>query len=153
MDEASITQYILDTFDGVHAFAAPSDDIFFFYNPDRSHPDTFYFATINNRDNPYDNVSHLDRPSVFRLNIGVRKPTYRALFDQPTSQSATDDAPATDYDLTALDRVMPHPLYQQMNWVCILNPSATTLQTILQPLLAEAYEWAVRKHTKRFAIK
>jgi hypothetical protein len=31
-----------------------------------------------------------------------------------------------------------------MSWVCVLNPGAETLKTV-QPLLAEAYDMAVRK--------
>ncbi|MDQ6746628.1 MAG: hypothetical protein M3010_00775 [Candidatus Dormibacteraeota bacterium] len=33
-----------------------------------------------------------------------------------------------------------------MNWVCVLNPSASTFQS-LRPLLSEAYGLSVRGHT------
>ena len=52
------------------------------------------------------------------------------------------------YDFTALDQVMPHPVYGRMYWVCVLNPSDATFQK-LRPLLTEAHDLAVRMHAKR----
>jgi len=75
MNEASITQYIIDTFDGVDVVVA-SGYTFFFYGPDRKLP----FVTLATEDNDYDRASNLNRPSVFRLNIGVSKQTDRSLF-------------------------------------------------------------------------
>ena len=45
----------------------------------------------------------------------------------------------------ALDTVMPHPIYGSMFWICVLDPSDETFQTV-KPYLAEAYERAVRRH-------
>ena len=87
----------------------------------------------------------LIHPSVFRLNIGISKQTFQSLFGLPTSSSGTGDAAGVGQDFTALDRVMPHPVYGRMYWVCVLNPSEATFATV-RPLLAEAYERAVRKH-------
>ena len=141
MDEDSITQYIIDTFDGVD-FVVASGDTFFFYDPDHKFP----FATLITKDNDYDRFSNLDRPSIFRLNIGVSKSTYRSLFN---TQSAPAGADAdSGYDFTAIDQLMPHPVYGRMYWVCVLNPSATTFQAI-QPLLAEAYDLSVQKQAKK----
>ena len=53
------------------------------------------------------------------------------------------------YDFTTLDQVLPHPVYRRQYWVCVLNPSAATCQAVVQLLLAEAYELAVRKYAKR----
>ena len=149
MDETSITQYITDTFDGVHPVDAWGDT-FFFYNPGRKLPDEIYFATLKSKDDDYDRTSDLDRPSVFRLNIGISKPTYRALFGAQSSRPGAGGVVDTAYDFTALDQLLPHPVYGRMFWVCVLNPSATTFQTV-QPLLAEAYDLAVNKYAKRAA--
>jgi len=73
----------------------------------------------------FDNASHLDRPGVFRLNIGVSKETYASLFPGES-----------DHDFTALDRLMPHPVYGPNHWVCVLNPSDSTFDS-LKPLLDE----------------
>lgn len=144
MNEASIIQYITDTFDGIHT-ATAMGDTFFFYDPDGKFP----FATLVTNDN-YDDGSNLKRPSVYRLNIGVGKQTFHSLFGTPSS-SDEDGGVESGYDLTALDQFMPHPTYGRMYWVCVLNPSEETFQTKVQPLLAEAYERDVRKYAKRVA--
>ncbi|HKP53172.1 MAG TPA: DUF6194 family protein [Chloroflexia bacterium] len=148
MNEASITRYITDTFEGVDAFTVESTgDTFFFYDPDHMIP----FVTLITNDN-YDHFSNLNRPSVFRLNIGISKKTYNSLFGSRPSPSggggAADDSMT---DFTALDQLMPHPVYARMYWVCVLNPGEETFQEVVQPLLAEAYEMAVSKFSKRAA--
>lgn len=137
MDEAAITQYITQTFAGVETTTAYSY-IFFFYGADRMLP----FATLATVDNEYDRVSQLDRPGVFRLNIGVRKPTFQALF-------GTDKVDVSAYDFTALDTIMPHPDYAPQSWICVLTPSEATFQQRVQPFLAEAYDMAVQRHLRR----
>jgi hypothetical protein len=135
MDPESITHYIASTFAGVDVVVA-SGDTFFAYNPggeplpDRWQP----FATLVTSD-VNDQCSDLERPGVFRLNIGVSRETFRALFGP--------DAGA-EHDFTALDRIMPHPVYGTMFWLCVLNPSEATFQAV-RPLLAEAYARAARR--------
>lgn len=137
MDEAALTRYITTTFAGVETTTAYSYT-FFFYGPDRMLP----FATLASGDNEYDRVSNLDRPGVFRLNIGVRKPTFQALF-------GTGKVDTHAYDFTALDTIMPHPEYAAQSWICVLNPSEATLQHTVQPFLTEAYDLAVQRHLRR----
>jgi hypothetical protein len=150
MNETSITQFITDTFEGVQ----PADawgDTFFYYNPDRQRPDEIYFSTLKRQDDDYDRASNLNRPDVFRLNIGIGKASYRSLFGIPPSRHDEDDRVDGDYDFTALDQILPHPVYARQYWVCVLNPSATTFQAVVQPLLAEAYDLAVSRYAKRVA--
>ena len=137
MNEAAMTQYITHTFAGVETTTAYSYT-FFFYGPDRMLP----FATIATTDNEYDRVSNLDRPDVFRLNIGVSTPTFRSLF-------GPGKVDVSAYDFTALDTVMPHPDYAAQSWICVLNPSAATFHHTVQPILAEAYDLAVKRHLRR----
>ena len=134
MDEAVITQYITDTFAGVETTTA-YDYTFFFYGTERKLP----FATLAAADNEYDRVSNLDRPGVFRLNIGVSKQTFQALFG-----TGTLDVRA--YDFTKLDTMLPHPEYAPQSWVCVLSPHDATFQETVQTLLAEAYDGAVKRH-------
>jgi hypothetical protein len=131
MDEASINKYITDAFAGVETSSA-FGATFFFFDPAKMFP----FATITATDEN-DGASNLNRPGVFRLNIGVSKQTFQSLF-------AHGDA---EHDFTALDRLMPHPVYGKMYWICVLNPSEATFQSV-KSLLAEAYEMAVRKQAK-----
>ena len=51
-----------------------------------------------------------------------------------------------------MDKLMPHPVYGRMYWVCVLNPSESTFETI-RPLLDEAYEIAVKKYERLAAAK
>src|SRR5438477_10874966 len=156
MDEATIIQYITDTFEGIETFTADGNT-FFFYDPDHMLP----FVTLVTND-IYDQFSNLNRPSVFRLNIGISKQTFRSLFGLPKLPSGGDSpvesgdndsnhSNHSDYDFTALDQLMPHPVYGRMYWVCVLNPSDETFETKVRLLLAEAYELAVSKYNRQAA--
>ena len=148
MDEASIRSYI-DEFPGVdvevasHEGGAPEiawGDTFFIYDPDRNLEGAgrMPFATIVIKDyGDFDDASDLDRPGVFRLNIGVSKETFQSLF-------VGED----EHDFAAIDVLMPHPVYGRNHWVCVLNPSEQTFEA-LKPLLAEAYEIAARRGERR----
>ena len=145
MDQASMIQYIIDTFDGAETVTV-DDNTFFFYDSERKFP----FATLMTND-VNDQASNLNRPSVYRLNVGVSKETYRSLFGAPPARPGASGIVETGHDFTTLDQLMPHPVYANMYWVCVLSPSAATFQTEVQPLLAEAYQTAVGKHAKRAA--
>jgi hypothetical protein len=136
MDEKGITDYIMNTFAGVETMTTLGYT-FFFYGPDRMLP----FTTIATADNEGDRVSNLDRPGVFRLNIGVSRQTFQVLF-------RTGKVDVSAYDFTALDTIMPHPDYAAQSWLCVLNPGDTTFQQ-LRPLLSEAYDLAVRRAARR----
>jgi hypothetical protein len=143
LDQAAITADIAETCPGTNIVPGTVDiavgDTFFIYDPDRNLPDKqqLPFATIVTKDyGDFDNASNLNREGVFRLNVGVSRDTFRSLFD--------DDA---TYDFTALDRLMPHPVYRRQSWICVLNPSAETFEQ-LKPLLREAYEIAVARVTR-----
>lgn len=151
MDQDAIARYITDTFDGVDVAAAAGDS-FFFYDPDRNLDPArrLPFATIVTNDS-YDRFSNLSRPSVFRLNVGVGPATYRTLFGAPAAPPDGAGGDGGSYDFTALDTIMPHPVYGRMFWVCVLNPTAATFQTV-RPLLAEAYERSVRAHARARSV-
>ncbi len=150
MDEASITQYITDTFDGIDVVVGSREtgdpevawgDSFFIYDPGRQLPPNrrFPFATIVTKDyGGFDCASQLNRPGVFRLNIGVSKETYRSFFGPQPASPPVGSAVETGHDFTALDQLLPHPVYASMSWVCVLNPSVATFE-VVRPLLAEAY--------------
>jgi hypothetical protein len=54
----------------------------------------------------------------------------------------------TGHDFTALNVLMPHPVYAPQSWICVLSPSVETFETV-KPLLQEAYDRAVRREEKR----
>jgi hypothetical protein len=151
MNEVEIGRYIGQTFAGVDVVTVEGGDSFFFYNPDTSvSPDhRFPIITLVTGDR-YDQFSDLDRPGVFRLNIGIGKETFRARFGKPELPGSRegDGDGGSAFDFTALNQVMPHPVYGRMYWVSILNPSDETFAKEVQPLLAEAYTLAVGKQKR-----
>jgi len=136
MNEAGFAKYISETFPDVETTRA-FGYTFFFSGCDHRLP----FATIASSDNDHDRVSHLDRPGVFRLNIGISKETFRALF-------GSGPIDPVGYDYTALDQIMPHPDYAAQNFVCVLNPGERTLNRVLE-MLAEAFALATRRQKKQ----
>ena len=136
MDESSIVDYITQTFPAVET-TTNYGYIFFFYRSERQLP----FATFIATDNEYDHLSNLDRPGVYRLNIGISRETFQALF-------GTAKVDVSHYDYTALDVIMPHPEYAPQNFVCVLSPGEATVEKV-RALLAEAYEIAVRRYTRQ----
>ena len=138
IDEAFITNHITSTFEQVET-AVNMGYTFFFYRDDHMHA----FATIASNGNEYEQVSRLDRPGVYRLNLGVRRETFWSLFGRGKIDVSA-------YDFTALDVIMPHPDYSSQHFLCVLSPSEVTFEQ-LRPLLAEAYDVAVTRYNKRKA--
>lgn len=142
-------RYVADHCLGTNTMTA-SGDSFFIYDPDRDLPAErqLPYATLVTGDR-YDRVSQLDRDGVYRLNIGLRRQTYRDLFGAPPTDRDADGLLDTGHDLTQLDTLLPHPFYASQNWVCVLSPSDATFEQTVRPLLDEAYRLAVRKYTNR----
>ena len=132
MDEPSIVRYIVDRYPDADVMTAGSGT-FFSCDPEKHWPN---FATLVTSDE-YDSASNLNRPGVYRLNIGVSKLT----FDSVVGSIAKPD-------FTTLDRLMPHPVYALQHWVCILNPSSAKFEAFVKPLLEEAHERVARGRRK-----
>lgn len=143
MTPATIQRHITQTLKDSRVIEA-AGDTFFFYGTDNNFP----FATIVTKDNDFDHLSNLNRPDVYRLNIGIDKETFQELFKLKISRGDADNPEALGYDFTALDQLMPHPLYGRMYWVSVLNPTEATFQQLI-PLLATAYEQAVKREEKQ----
>jgi Family of unknown function (DUF6194) len=151
VDQDAIIRYVTDTFTDVEVMR-PTDgpgegDTFLYYDPQHNLDPTrqFPFATIVTKDyGAFDAASDLNRPDVFRLNIGVSRDTFRALFGHPPTGYSTK---GTYYDFAALDRLMPHPAYSRQSWVCVLNPSPQTFEAV-KPLLAETYSRVATRHAR-----
>ena len=143
MDQNALIQYITETFDGLDVLT-PTDgpgagDTFFYYDPEHSIDPSkrLPFATIVTKNyGDVDNLSDLDRPDVFRFNIGVSRNTFVQLFGHQPTEDAVRSA---TNDFAALDRLMPHPVYAPQSWMCVVNPSGATFETVVKRLLEEAY--------------
>jgi Family of unknown function (DUF6194) len=114
-------------------------DTFFSRDPEGKFP----FATIVTKDYPgFDTASDLDRPGVYRVNVGVGRRRYQELFGHgPEAHAEHRD----DYDYTAADRVIPHPVYAVQSWISVVNPGPATADQ-LRDLLTEAHSRAGRQH-------
>jgi hypothetical protein len=152
MEEQAIIQYITETFAGVDILTGTdgiaAGDTFLYYDPERKLDPKrrFPFATIVTKDyGDYDRASNLNRPGVFRLNIGLSHDTYRARFGPQPSRLDNTTPVNTGHDFTVLDQLIPHPVYAPQSWVSVLNPSAETFAAIV-PLLAEAHGLAVKRY-------
>jgi hypothetical protein len=137
IDEAFLTSYIKNTFEHVET-EVNVGYTFFFYRDDHMHA----FATIASTGNAYEKISNLDHPGVYRLNIGVSKDTFQAMFGKGKIDVSA-------YDFTTLDTIMPHPDYSSQHFICVLSPSETTFDKPIRSMLAEAYDLAVNRYNKR----
>lgn len=128
---------IVSTSEAHYAFYDPTHDT----DPTKRQP----FATIILTDRQ-DGANHsdLDARGAWRLNVGVRPATYRALFGEPPSW---EDAPKAR-DFTQLDTLLPHPIYAPLSWVCVVSPSAATWARV-RPLVDEAHAFAREQHERR----
>jgi hypothetical protein len=145
-DQAATTAYIAETCPGTDVVmgteGVAAGDTFFICAPDRNLQDKqrFPFAPVVTKDyGDFDTMSNLNREDVLRLNVGVSRGTFR-------SHSGDEGT----YDVPALDRLMPHPVYGRQSWVCVLNPSAETFERV-KPLLREACVIAVARVKRRKA--
>ena len=146
MDDRTATDHVLALCPGAQHLTVDGDT-FFFRGEDRQ----ISFATLVTRDD-HDAapVSGLERAGVYRLNIGVGKETYTRLFGPPPPHPEEWSVAETGHDDNQLDRLVLHPTYSPMAWVCVLNPSEETFANVV-PLLQEAYEKAEPQAKARLA--
>jgi len=130
-DPGAITRYITETWPDTIVAEAMGGT--FFSCNEQSWPN---FATIATGDD-FDNASDLGREGIFRLNIGVTGRTFDRTID-----------PSAEPTHTALDRVIPHPLYAAQHWLSILNPSHESFETLVKPLLEEAHEIVAERENR-----
>ena len=147
MTPDDILRYCLDNFEGVVEVSSWGERGIF-YNPGGVLKRGVYVLTVKEKDGENDRASMLDREGVWRLNIGVRKPTFRILFGELPKRPCKGGIVDMPYDFSAKDVIMPHPVYAWMGWICVLNPSEETFEA-LRPYVREAYEYAKEKFAKR----
>ncbi|MGC4034041.1 MAG: DUF6194 family protein [Tepidisphaeraceae bacterium] len=123
-------------------------DFYFFRDPQDGKPvdHMFPFTTLVT-DDKHDAFSNLNRPGVYRLNVGVSRETYLSLFGEQKLTPDENSVAARGYDFAALDTILPHPVYGRMWWICVLSPSEGTFARV-RPLLAEAYTKAAARSAK-----
>ena len=118
-----------------------------FYNPGTILKKGVYVLTIKEKDGENDKASGLNRKDIFRINLGIRKDTFKKLFGELPERPAAGKAVNMNYNFKKTDEILPHPVYAWMGWICILNPSKKTSDTLV-PFIHEAYDYAKEKFEK-----
>lgn len=132
-DPDAITAYITETYP--ETIIARAMNATFFSLDEKHWPN---FATIVTTDE-HDDASNLSREGVFRLNVGA--------LTRETFARLVGDLESPDY--TALDVLMPHPVYARQRWASILNPSIQSFEEICKPLLAETHDRLAAQQKRR----
>jgi hypothetical protein len=134
-DDDAVARYITETFPGVDVVTAMGA-WFFSLDPEKHWPN---FATIVTTDeHDMGSPSNLSaRPDVYRLNIGVSGETFDRLVGS-----------VTEPEYEALDTLFPHPVYAAQHWISILNPSWTTWNDTVIPLIASAHDRLVAQRAR-----
>ncbi len=151
MTPADIAHDICARFAGVVPKASWGETALF-YNPGQRLAHGVYFCTLKQQDGNNDKASHLDREGVFRVAIGLAPTRYASLFGSKPARPAKGACVVTGHDFTALNVLMPHPVYAWMGWAQILSPSRDRFDELL-PLIAEAHAVAADKFNKKITVE
>ncbi|MEU6763948.1 DUF6194 family protein [Streptomyces sp. NPDC046853] len=120
-------------------------DAFFYYAPDGQMPQNVQpYGTIVTKNYPDDVASDLDPAGRWRVNVHVD----RATFWELTGQEPRGAGEPGDY--AATDRVLPHPVYGALGWICVVTPGERTTETVLR-LLRGAHDAARARFVRRHA--
>lgn len=123
-------------------------DSFFYYAPDGVTPqNTQPFATIVTKDYPGDELSRLNRPDTFRVNVAAGKEAFVAWTGRAPRSPATDEV-----DVSVADTVMAHPVYGELGWLAVVNPGPRT-ETAVRELLSTAHHLGRARYERRAELR
>ncbi|MFE5308485.1 DUF6194 family protein [Isoptericola sp. NPDC056605] len=116
-------------------------DAFFYYAPDGQVPTAVQpYGTVVTKNYPDDVSCDLDRPDRWRVNVHVGRDRLRALVGDRRPERAV-----------VPDVFLPHPLYSELGWVCVVNPGERTGRRVVE-LLREAHDAARRRSERRRSL-
>ena len=122
-------------------------DHFFYFAPNGQVPQREQpYATIVTKNYPDDTLCDLDRPDRWRLNIHVGRSTFIEVV------GADPRVEPTAVDFTAVDTVLPHPVYRLQGWISITNPGART-RALAVSLLGRAHDTARLRAARRASTR
>jgi len=149
VDQAEIVAFV-DALEGVDTLVTPGAH-YFYYDPRRDipHDKRLPFATLI-RSDEYDHASDLEKRGAYRVNLGVERESYHALFGPEPAWGKDWGIVATGHDFTAKDVLLPHPIYAPLAWICVVDPSEATWARV-RPLVVEAHALARARLEKRRA--
>lgn len=115
--------------EGSDALETSWGDHFFYFAPDGAVPNNRQpYVTIITKDYPEDSSSHLNGRDRWRLNIHVGAAALAELIGKGEEKAVAE------VDYSVADVVLPHPLYADYGWICIVNPGPTTTEWALEAL-------------------
>ena len=147
LSDEEILETLLDRYPGTLALDSWGETSIF-YNPGRKLPRGVYFATLKKKDGENDRASMLDRPDIFRFNVGTSKALFVERFGPPPSRPRAGGVVEGGWDFTLIDRLTPHPVYGWMSWVAINNPSGSSFGG-MRDLIDAAYEKAIASFDRK----
>lgn len=124
-------------------------EIGIFYNPNNMFSKGIYLMTFKEKDGENDKSSKLNRGNLYRLNIGITKQEFVNLFQTIPKRPNAGETVDTNHDFSEINKIMPHPVYGWMSWICIINPSKEIFYDKLLPFIRVAYKNCIHKHNKK----
>lgn len=126
-------------------------DAFFYYAPDGRVPTTVQpYGTVVTKNYPDDTSCDLDRPDRWRVNVQVGRDRARDLLGD-SGPEAKRGAGVPPSGSVPTDVFLPHPVYGDLGWVCVVNPGERTRQAVIE-LLDEAHAAARRRDERRRSL-
>ena len=151
ISENVIEAYLLATYQHVNPISAWGERSYF-VNPEQKLKRGSYFATIKSKDGANDKASNLNRPGVFRLNIGLTPEKYTEIFSLRPSRPSKGGVIIGNYDFQAINTFIPHPVYGWMGWIAINNPEQNNFEKC-QEYFDIAYQKALKTTKKKLNMK
>ncbi|HEY7024805.1 MAG TPA: DUF6194 family protein [Candidatus Limnocylindrales bacterium] len=131
MPRDEVVDYITTHFESVDTATYPPDEAptAWFFSRDAAKHWPNFATLVTTDEHDVEQNSNLEARAAYRLNIGLGRRSFERLID-----------PATAYDYTATNVVIPHPTYAKQRWIAIVNPTRRTFENDIRPLLDEAFE-------------
>ena len=147
IDVNTIETYLLETYEHINPVNSWGERSYF-VNPEMKLKRGSYFATVKSKDGENDRASHLNRPRVFRFNIGLTTDKYEEMFGIRPPRPPKGGAIEGNFNFQALNVFMPHPVYGWLGWIAINNPNADNFAKSHE-YLDIAYKKALRTTMKK----
>lgn len=106
------------------------------------------FRTLKNYEGESDKGWHFNRPGVYRLSFRRSAKIFASPFGARPMRPGKGGAVAGPWNFTALNVLMPHPVYGWMGWIAVLNPTTETFERMM-PFLNRARKQAETRIARR----